>query len=152
MIASAPSQASARQRGPDLGRPCPPAITPLVDEEFRLGGGERVELAAVGVADAVDVGHQDELAGAEAGRDPGRDVVGVDVADDPVLVAGERRDHRHLAADEERVEEVAPQPDDAWRRARGPGSRSAISRPPSTPDRPDGIDAERRAGPRRARC
>ena len=30
----------------------------------------------------------------------------------PVLVAGERRDDRHLAADEDRVEEVAPEPDD----------------------------------------
>ena len=74
--------------------------------------GQRVEPAAVGVADAVDVGQQDELAGAEPGRDPGRRVVGVDVADDAVLVAGERRDDRHLAADEDRVEEVAAQPDD----------------------------------------
>ena len=62
---------------------------------------------AVGVADAVDVGHQHELAGTEAGRDAGRRVVRVDVADDAVLVAGERRHDRHLAADEERVEQVA---------------------------------------------
>ena len=46
------------------------------------------------------------------GGDPGRDVVGVDVADDAVLVPGERRDDRHLAADEQRVEQVAAEPDD----------------------------------------
>ena len=38
---------------------------------------------------------------------PGRGVVGVDVADDALLVAGERRHDRHLAADEQRVQEVA---------------------------------------------
>ena len=65
---------------------------------------------AVGVADAVDIGQQDELAGAEPGGDPGRRVVGVDVADDALLVPGERRHDRHLAADEEAVEEVAAEP------------------------------------------
>ena len=111
MIASAPSQASAASAARILGT-MPPAMTPVLDEVLGLGDGQRVELSAVGVADAVDVGQQDELAGAEAGRDAGRDVVGVDVADDAVLVAGERRDDRHLAADEDRVEQVAPQPDD----------------------------------------
>src|SRR5262245_60331276 len=67
---------------------------------------------AVGVADAVDVGQQHELTGADPGRDARGDVVGVDVADDPVLVAGERRHDRHLAADEDRVEEIAAKADD----------------------------------------
>ncbi len=48
---------------------------------------------------------------------PGGDVVGVDVADDPVLVASERRDDRDLAADEERVEEVAAEADDVGHEA-----------------------------------
>ena len=83
--------------------------------------GERVEASAVGVADAVDVGQQDELAGTEPGGDARGHVVGVDVADDAVRVAGERRDDRDLAADEDRVEQVAAQADDARRRARGGG-------------------------------
>ena len=44
---------------------------------------------------------------------PGGHVVGVDVADDAVRVARERRHDRHLAADEDRVEQVAAQADDA---------------------------------------
>ena len=56
---------------------------------------------------------QDELPRADPGRDPGRRIVGVDVAHDPVRVARERRHDRHLAADEDRVEQVAPQPDHA---------------------------------------
>ena len=111
MTASASSQSSAASAARILGT-MPPAMTPRVDERLGLAGGERVEPPAVRVADAVDVGQQDELARAEAGRDPGGGVVGVDVADDAVLVAGERRDDRHLAADEDRVEEVAAQPDD----------------------------------------
>ena len=111
MIASAPSQVERRERGPDL-RDHAAGDHAGLDERLGLADGQRVEPPAVGVADAVDVGQQDELAGAEPGRDPGRDVVGVDVADDAVLVAGERRDDRHLAADEDRVEEVAPEPDD----------------------------------------
>ena len=72
----------------------------------------------------------------EAGGDAGRRVVGVDVADDPVLVAGERRHDRDLAADEDRVEEVALDARRRGRRSPCPGTRSATSRPPSTPDRP----------------
>ena len=45
----------------------------------------------------------------EAGRDPGGGVVGIDVADDPVGVPGERRHDRHLAADEDGVQKVAAQ-------------------------------------------
>ena len=111
MIASAPSQPSAASAARILGT-MPPAIVPALDERLGLARGQAVEPAAVGVADAVDVGQQDELAGAEPGGDPGRGVVRVDVADDPLLVAGERRDDRHLAADEERVEQVAAEPDD----------------------------------------
>ena len=96
MIASAPSQPSADSAARTLGT-MPPAMTPAVDEVLGLGDGQRVELASVGVAHAVDVGQQDQLAGAEPGRDAGRGVIGVDVADDAVGVAGERRDDRHLA-------------------------------------------------------
>ena len=71
------------------------------------------ERLPVGVADAVHVGQEDELAGTEARRDAGRGVVGVDVADDALRVTGQRRDDRHLAPDEDRVEQVATQPDDA---------------------------------------
>ena len=135
MIASAPSQASAASAARILGT-MPPAMTPASMSVSASADGQRVEPAAVGVADAVDVGQQDELAGAEPGRDARGRVVGVDVADDPVLVAGERRDDRHLAADEDRVEEVAAEADDVGdepeRRRRAPRS----SRPPSTPDRP----------------
>ena len=113
--------AERAERRPDLGHH-PAGDDAGLDEVLGLGDGQRVELAAVGVADAVDIGQQDELAGPEAGGDPGRHVVGVDVADDAVRVAGQRRDDRHLAADEDRVEQVAAEADDAAPRARAPGS------------------------------
>ena len=143
MIASAPSQSTAASAaGP--WAPCRRDDAAL-DERLGLADGERVEPAAVGVADAVDVGQQHELAGAEPGRDAGRGVVGVDVADDAVLVAGEGRDDRDLAADEDRVEQVAPQADDAGDEPEL-GIRSAISRPPSTPDSPTASTPRSRAG------
>ena len=112
MIASAPSQPSAPSAARTLGT-MPPAMTPA---SMRCSASATVSVSsasAVGVADAVDVGQQHELAGAEPRGDPGGGVVGVDVADDPVRVAGQRRDHRHLAADEDRVEQVAAEADDA---------------------------------------
>ena len=112
MIASAPSQRERAERGPDLGHH-PAGDDAGLDEVLGLGDGQRVEPAAVGVADAVDIGQQDELARPEPRGDAGRDVVGVDVADDAVRVARERRHDRHLATDEDRVEQVATQPDDA---------------------------------------
>ena len=78
---------------------------------------------------------QDELARAEPGGDPGGGVVGVDVAHDALLVAGERGHDRHLAADEEAVQEVAPDPGHVATRPTS-GIRSPMSSPPSTPDRP----------------
>ena len=96
MIASAPSQPSAASAARTLGT-IPPAIAPASMSASASPAVRRVEPAAVGVAHAVDVGQQDELAGADPGRDPGRHVVGVDVADDALLVAGERRHDRHLA-------------------------------------------------------
>ena len=107
----------------------------------RLGDGQRVEPLAVGVADAVDVGQQHELAGTEPGRDARGHVVGVDVADDAVGVAGERRDDRHLAADEDRVEQVAAQADDAGHESE---LRDALGDEQAAIDagQPDGIDAE----------
>ena len=71
MTASAPSQASAASAARILGT-MPPAITPASMSVSASRDRERVEPAAVGVADAVDVGQEDELARAEAGRDPGR--------------------------------------------------------------------------------
>ena len=119
----------------------PPAMTPDSMRCSASRDGQRVELSAVRVAHAVDIGQQDELAGPEARRDPGRDVVGVDVADDAVRVAGERRHDRHLAADEDRVEQVAPQPDDARDEAE---LRDALGDEQAAIDtgQPDGIDAE----------
>ena len=72
---------------------------------------------------------------------PGRHVVGVDVADDAVRVAGERRDDRHLAADEDRVEQVAAQADD---RGDEPEVRDPLGDEQAAIDagQPDGIDAE----------
>ena len=98
-------------------------------------------LAAIGVADTVHVGEQHELAGAETGRDAGRDVVGVDVADDAVGVTGQRRDDRDLATDQDRVEQVAAQAD---HRATSPscGIRSAIEQAAIDAGQADGIDAE----------
>ena len=140
MIASAPSQPSAPSAARTLGT-MPPAMTPDLDEVLGLGDGQRVEPPAVGVADAVDIGQQDELAGTEARGDAGRHVVGVDVADDAVRVAGERRDDRHLAADEDRVEQVAAQADDAGDE---PELRDALGDEQAAvdPGQPDGIDAE----------
>ena len=60
----------------------------------------------------------------------------------PSRVAGERRDHRHLAADEDRVEQVAAQAGDRWRPGRGAGSRSAIEQAAVDAGQPDGVDAE----------
>ena len=150
MIASDPSQASAASAARIFGT-IPPAMTPLSIRRLGLAAGQRVEPPAVGVADAVDVGHQDELAGAEPGRDPGRGVVGVDVADDALLVAGERRDDRHLAADEDRVEEVAAQPDDVGDE---PHPRDALAdeQPAVDARQPDRVDAEIAEARRRARC
>ena len=75
---------------------------------LRLGDRERVELAALPVADPVDVGQEHGSAGTEPGRDASCCIVGIDVAYDAVRVAGERRDHRHLTGHEDRVEQVAP--------------------------------------------
>ena len=111
MIASASSQASAASAARDLGHHAA-ADRAVGDEGLGLVGADRVELGAGGVAHAVDVGHQHELARAEAGGEPGRRVVGVHVAHDALLVAGERRHDRHLVGDEQRVEEVAPDADD----------------------------------------
>ena len=120
----------------------PPAMTPVSMRSSASRDGQRVELVAVRVADAIDVGQQHELAGPEAGRDAGRRVVRVDVADDALLVARERRDDRHLAADEDRVEQVAPQ---ARRRgATSPRSGIALGdeQPAVDAGQPDRIDAE----------
>ena len=72
---------------------------------------------------------------------PGGRVVGVDVADDAVRVAGQRRDDRDLAADEDRVEQVAPDADD---RRHEPEVGDALGDEQAAIDagQPDGIDAE----------
>ena len=140
MIASAPSQPSAPSAARTLGT-MPPAMTPDSMRVSASPDGQRVEPVAVGVADAVDVGQQHELAGAQTGRDAGRHVVGVDVADDPVGVTGERRDDRHLAADEDRVEQVATQADDR-RDEPELGDALGDQQPAIDPGQADGIDAE----------
>src|SRR5919198_3257811 len=84
----------------------------VVDQRLRFRGGQRVESVAGAVTDTVHVGQQDELPRAQSGRNPGRGVVGVDVAHDAVLIACERRDDRHLVRGEDRVEQVSPEADD----------------------------------------
>ena len=150
MIASAPSQPSAPSAARTLGT-IPPAMTPDSMSVSASPDGQRVEPAAVGVADAVDVGQQHELAGTEPGRDPRRHVVGVDVADDPVRVAGERRDDRHLAADEDRVEQVAAQADDAGHEPEV-GDPLGDEQAAVDAGQADGVDAEVAQARRRARC
>ncbi len=71
MTASAPSQVSAASAARILGT-MPPAITPASMSVSASATVSVVEAPAVGVADAVDVGHEDELAGTEAGRDARR--------------------------------------------------------------------------------
>ena len=137
------------ERGPDLGHH-PAGDDAGFDEGLGLARGERVEPAAIGVADTVHVGEQHELAGAETGRDAGRDVVGVDVADDAVRVTGERRDDRDLATDQDRVEQVAAQADD---RRHEPELRDPLGDEQAAIDARTGRRHRRRgrAGPRPAR-
>ena len=132
--------AEGGERGPDLGHHAA-GDDAAVDEVLRLGDGQAVELVAVGVADAVDIGQQDQLPRPEAGRDAGRGVIGVDVADDALGVAGERRDDRHLAADQDRVEQVAPQPGHAGHQ---PELRDPLGDEQAAVDagQTDGIDPE----------
>ena len=75
------------------------------------------------------------------GRDPGRGVVRVDVAHDALLVARERRHDRHLARDEEAVEEVAADPGDGRHEAdvREP---LADEQPAVHPREPHGVAAD----------
>ena len=96
---------------------------------------------AVRAADAVDVGQQHELARAEAGGDAGRGVVRVDVADEALLVARERRDHRHLAGHEQRVEEVAADADHVGHEAQL-GDPLADEQPAVDARQAHGVDAE----------
>jgi hypothetical protein len=81
---------------------------PVGDERLGPLGGDGVEPRTGRVADAVDVGQQHELARPEPRREPGRRVVGVDVADDALLVPRQRGHDRDLARHHQRVEEVAP--------------------------------------------
>ena len=141
MIASAPSQARAASAARILGT-MPPRDDAGVDE--RLGLAATVSVSSrwpsASRTPSTSVSRTSWRA-PRPGGDPGRDVVGVDVADDAVLVAGERRDDRHLAADEDRVEEVAAEADDVGDE---PDARDALgdragrrrrrtARPASTP-------------------
>ena len=118
---------------------------------LRLGHGQRVELASVGIANPVDIGQQHELAGAEPGRDAGRRIVGVHVAHDPVGVARQRRHHGDLAAHEDRVEQVAAQVGDA---SDEPELRDALGdeQPAVDAAQADGVDAQVAQRRRPARC
>ena len=132
--------AERTERGPHLGDH-PTGDDARFDERLGLARGERVETMAVRIANTVHVGQQDELAGPETGRDPGRHVVGVDVADDPVRVAGQRRDDRDLPADEDRVEQVAAQADDRSDETEV-GDPLRDEQAAIDARQPDGIDAE----------
>ena len=68
MIASASSQASAARAALTLGT-MPPAMVPSAIRASASSALIESSLRAVGVAHAVDVGHQHELSGAEAGGD-----------------------------------------------------------------------------------
>ena len=109
MTASAPGQLRACRAARIFGT-MPPLITPSAISRSASSAVMVGQLLAGGVSHAVDVGHQHELAGAHTGGDSGRRVVGVDVADDALLVAGERRHHGHLAGHQQRIEEVAADP------------------------------------------
>ena len=133
-------EGQCRQRGPDLGHHAARDHAAR-DEVFGFRRGQRIELLAVLVPDAVDVGHQHQLPSAKPRGDAGRRVIRVDVADDAVLVSCEWRHDRHLAADEDRVEQVASQPDDVRHE---PEVRHALGDQEAAVDarEPDRIDAE----------
>ena len=99
------------------------------------------QAAPVRVVHAVDVGQQHELARAKVGGDAGRGVVRVDVADQALLVARERRDHRHLAGHEQRVEEVAADADHVGHEAQL-GDALADEQPPVDARQAYGVDAK----------
>ena len=133
MIASAPSQVRAASAARILGT-IPPAMTPA---SMSASASPTVSLSSrrPSASRTPSTSVRARVGGRRGPLRSRQRLVGVDVADDPVLVPGERRDDRHLAAHEDRVEQVAPQPDDVGDEAE-PGTRSAMSSPPSTPDRP----------------
>ena len=96
-------------------------MTPVSMEMFGLLDRQGVELVPVRVPDAVDIGHQDQLPRPESRGNARSGVIRVHVADDAFFVARERGNDRHLPADEDRVEEVAPDAHDVERRGRGGG-------------------------------
>ena len=120
MIASAPSQPSAASAARTLGT-MPPAMTPV---SMRCSASATVSVSSLRPSasrtPSTSVSSTSWRAPSPAAM-PAADIVGVDVADDAVRVAGQRRHDRDLAADEDRVEQVAPQADDAARRARARG-------------------------------
>ena len=140
MTASAPGAAIPASAARTLGT-IPPEIVPAAMRASASAAVSGRDLLPVRAADPVDVGHQHELARAQPGGQPGRRVVRVDVADDALLVARERGDDRHLARDEERVEEVALDPDDVGDEAH-PGDALAEEEAAVDAGQADRVDAQ----------
>ena len=122
MTASAPGQLTACRAARILGT-MPPLMTPpaisrsassaVIVASFSPAASRTPSTSVIRI----------ELAGAEPRGDAGGGVVRVDVADDPLLVAGQRRHHGDLSGDEQRVQEVAP---DAHDVGHEPQTRDAL--------------------------
>jgi len=76
MTAWAPAQPTACSAALIFGT-IPPLMTAVAYEAFRFVGGHGGDLLAGGVADAVHVRHEHQLAGSKPGGDAGGRVVGV---------------------------------------------------------------------------
>ena len=75
----------------------PPVATPsAISWRLACGGEQRLDLL-VRVHHAFHVGEEDELSGAEGGGAGDRHLVGIDVVDLPLPVAGHAGDHGHVA-------------------------------------------------------
>jgi hypothetical protein len=145
MTTSGAPERSAASAPSTLGT-MPPAITPSViscsARSSSSSGSRRPRL----VEHAVGVGQQHQPGGHRAGQAGGH-LVGVDVADQPVLVERQRRDDRQQAGSEQRVQQRRPlAPLTLATRPRS-GKRSAASRPPSMPVSPTARHAGRAARP-----
>ena len=85
----------------------PSRITPCASSS---ASSRRVELAdqrALRVADTLDVGHEDELAGVQCDRELRGDGVRVDVVGLPVVAEPDRRHHRDASLVEDRHDRLA---------------------------------------------
>ena len=150
MIASAPSQPRAACAARTLGT-MPPAITPLaisasasaiVSESRRRPSASRTPSTSVSMT---------SWRAPRPAAMPAATSSALTLQTIAALVAGERRDDRDLAADQDRVEQVAPEPDDMGHEAE---PRHPLGDEQAAVDarQADRIDARGRAARRRARC